>query len=523
MSRLSFSPLDRSALAARGISERDAQRQAQWLLQGTRFMNLARPAVVGDGIIRLTDEEADRSAADYATRLDQIRVTKFVPASGAASRMFSCLLGFLNNRFEIDSRRLAAETPPASEAGAFLYEFFSGLKRGGFAFDRELDSAMQRTGGSLFQALQNHEYRRILTTLLCPEHLGYSRLPKALIPFHRSRGRAHTPLEEHLLEALAYGRGRDAVCRVHFTVSPEHRDAIESLVQGAIKRLGSQLEAFDVRYSVQDPATDTIAITPEGMLFHDESGELLLRPGGHGALIRNLDSLDSDLAFIKNIDNVVPPSRTAGSVYWKKVLGGFLLRQQDRVFRRLRALADHAPDAMAAAERYAREELGLSIPADLNDAGRFLWLSKLLNRPIRVCGMVENRGETGGGPFWVRDDRGVLSLQIVESAQINQDDAGQVAVVKASTHFNPVDLVCGLRDFAGRRFPLGNYVNPDTYFVTAKTRGGRPLKALEWPGLWNGAMHDWLTFFVEIPVSTFTPVKTVNDLLRAEHQNFSRE
>lgn len=518
VNRKTFSDRDRSFLAAHGISLQDAKHQIELLNRGTPFTNLDRPACVGDGIHRFTAHEADRLAVGYEDHLHTVQVTKFVPASGAATRMFAVASGFLNGRFHVKPEALSGECPPESGPASMLFQFFSGLRQGGFAFDGELDAALRREGGSLRRALKKGEYQRILSTLLEPEYLGYAGRPKALIPFHREGGREYTPLEEHLAEAVAYGRGRKDVCRVHFTVAPEHREAISERANKSLCRFQDMAHSFQVTYSVQDPATDTLAITPEGTLFRDESGNLLLRPGGHGALIRNLDSMNSDLAFIKNIDNVVPPRHAHVSVFWKKVMGGFLLRQQKRVFQLLRDLHSRDHGALSAAEKYTSEVLGYVAPPCLKEDSRIGWMIRHLDRPMRVCGMVENQGEPGGGPFWVRDERNMSFLQIVESAQINHDDSRQAEVARNSTHFNPVDMVCGLRNFQGRNHALSEFVNPETYFVTNKTHSGRPLKALEWPGLWNGAMHRWLTFFVEIPLSTFTPVKTVNDLLRDEHQ-----
>lgn len=516
-----FSNRDRSFLAAHGISVDEARHQIELLNRGTPFVDLDRPARVKDGIHCFSPHEADRLAGLYEDHLERVQVTKFVPASGAATRMFAVPSGFLSGRYPVAAGLLSRECPPESGPAAFLFHFFSGLREGRFAFDDELDAALRRQGASLRRALKKGEYRWILSTLLEPEHLGYANRPKALIPFHREQGREFTPVEEHLAEAVAYGRGSKDICRVHFTVAPEHQEAIRIRVNQGLSRFQGLVQSFHVSYSLQHPATDTLAISPQGSLFRDEAENLLLRPGGHGALLRNLDALNTDLAFIKNIDNVVPPRHADVSTFWKKVLGGFLLRQQQRVFQLLRDLHARESGALSAAEKYINEVLGQTVPAGLKQDARLDWTVRHLDRPIRVCGMVRNQGEPGGGPFWVRDAGGSRSLQIVESAQINHEDCRQAEVVRESTHFNPVDMVCGLRNFREENHRLHNYVNPETYFVSSKTHSGRPLKALEWPGLWNGAMHHWLTFFVEIPLSTFTPVKTVNDLLRDEHQGDS--
>jgi len=519
MNSQTLSRRDRGFLEARGISAAAAEQQVRNLLSGTRFMHLDRPAVAGDGIHRLSDREARDLAAGYADRLAHIRVTKFVPASGAASRMFAVPQAFLNGDLRVEERFLSGLEPRDSGPEAFLFHFFSGLRSGRFAFAGEVDDRLKSGGSSIGQAVENGEFRRILSILLDPDHLGLADLPKALIPFHVHGRRRRTPLEEHMAEALEYGRGKGDVCKVHFTVSPDHLNAVRAKVNRVLPEFRSRVGAFHVEYSIQDPASDTLAVTPEGSLFRNRDGSPLLRPGGHGALIRNLDALDADLVFIKNIDNVMPAGRVKESNYWKRVLGGFLLSQQERVFQLLRDLAENHPGAADMAERYLVETQGQAVPPEREGKDRILWLSRRLNRPMRVCGMVVNRGEPGGGPYWVREPRGGASLQIVESAQINRDDPGQAEVLRQASHFNPVDLVCGLHDFQGNGFHLKEYVNPDTYFVAEKTRDGRPLLALEWPGLWNGAMHEWLTFLVEVPVTTFNPVKTVNDLLREEHQD----
>ncbi|MDY0297064.1 MAG: DUF4301 family protein [Acidobacteriota bacterium] len=513
-----FCDRDRAFLGARGISLSDAERQIKLLKRKSSVIVLDRPALVGDGIHRFPPAEADRLATVYEDQLKSVRVTKFVPASGAATRMFSLPMGFLKGQFHVNVEDLTAESPPSSAEAAFLHEFFSGLRQRRFAFTHELDAALKKSGSSLRRALKKKDFKRILSVLLEPRHLGYARLPKALIPFHLDHDTAYTPLHEHLAEALAYGLGRGGVCGVHFTVAPEFESGIRARVDACLPGFPERGSMFRVQYSVQDPATNTLSITVDGDLFRDESGNPLLRPGGHGSLIRNLDGLDTDLAFIKNIDNVTPWRCADASTYWKKVMAGFLLRQQGRIFQLLRQLDGRQQGAAAAAEQYIREVMGQRVPSGLDADAGTRWIRKYLHRPIRVCGMVVNQGEPGGGPFWVRDETGSVSLQIVESAQINHTDPGQSDIAAKATHFNPVDLVCGLRDYQDRKFSLTDFVNAETCFVTSKTRAGRPLYALEWPGLWNGAMHDWLTFFVEIPVKTFTPVKTVNDLLRAGHQ-----
>ena len=327
-------------------------------------------------------------------------------------------------------------------------------------------------------------------------------------------------MDEHFFEALKYGCGKDNRSHLHFTVSREHREAMEKAVASRVRGHSEVSVEFEVDFSVQSEKTDTLAVALDGTPVRDERGKLGFRPGGHGSLIGNLADLDADLVFIKNIDNVMPGHKAGTSFHWKRVLAGHLLEQQDRVFGLLRDLDLGGSASLLVAENYITEIHGGSVQEPKSKETSSLRAERVrtfLNRPVRVCGMVVNRGEPGGGPFWVRDGSGARSLQIVEGAQVDLSNTDQHSIFSRSTHFNPVDLVCGTRNYQGKPFILDEFINRDTYFVTRKYRDGGALLALEWPGLWNGAMHHWLTHFVEVPASTFTPVKTINDLLRPEH------
>jgi hypothetical protein len=362
--------------------------------------------------------------------------------------------------------------------------------------------------------------RELLARLLDREQLGYASLPKGLIPFHRYPGGARTALEEQLVECAAYAADGSGRGRQHFTVTPEHRGAIERHVASACERIEA-VAGIAVDYSVQSPATDTLAGTADGEPLRDGTGALVLRPGGHGALIENLGGLGADLVYIKNVDNVAPEHRTGPTRLWKTLIGGVLVRLEAEVHSKLRAWDERRPDVeeLNRLEAFAASRLGVRLPeGPARDDARRERLRGILERPIRVCGMVRNEGEPGGGPFWVREADGRETLQIVESSQVDLSDPGQAAALAAATHFNPVDLVCAVRDYRGQPHRLAEFVDPDAGFRSTKSRDGETLLALERPGLWNGAMSRWSTVFVEVPVETFTPVKTVLDLLRAEHQ-----
>ena len=389
-----------------------------------------------------------------------------------------------------------------------------------FAFYEDLKAVMARDGLDIENLIKAGEFENILDYLITAKGLDLANLPKGLIKFHRYDGRARTPLEEHLVEATEYALDKLGRARVHFTVSPEYERDVRNYVEkvtGLYERPGIALE---VGFSVQSPSTNTIAVDMENRPFRDDRGRLVFRPGGHGALLGNLNRLGGDIVFIKNIDNVLPDRRKQDTYKFKRALGGFLVAVQERVFYHLERLsARHVDDAvLEEACLFAREHLAVVSPEGASGKEKMNYLVSKLNRPLRVCGMVKNEGEPGGGPFWVRSQDGTLSLQIVEASQVDMKSPEQRRIWESATHFNPVDLVCGLRDHSGQPFVLHDFVDPETGFVSIKSMGGRDLKALELPGLWNGAMAKWNTVFLEVPLSTFSPVKTLLDLLRKEHQ-----
>lgn len=503
-----LSPSDIEYIRSRGTTEEKIARQIERFRRGATAVTLDRPATVGDGIVRVAEDEKPRLAALHDEAARAGRCLKFVPASGAATRMFKDWHAVLN-RGGFGSR---------AEFDAFA----ESLPR--YAFYGDLREVLSRAGRVEAKPGAVGAEREILDFILNDRGLNYACKPKALLKFHRYADAARTALEEHLVEAALYVKDAQGLCRVHVTVSAEHLEPVRALIRQVRgdheRRLGVR---YDIGLSVQSESTDTIAVDLDNRPFRARDGRLLFRPGGHGALLYNLHAIQGDIVFVKNIDNVVPDRLKDTTVLYKKILGGCLVALQRELFGRLRALSD--PSAGEApvneAARFAAERLTCLLPPGFE--GRPLEerreiLMNALDRPLRVCGMVKNEGEPGGGPFWVRDPDGGCSLQIVEEVQVDRKKTGQADLWASSTHFNPVDLVCGVRDFRGRPFDLERFVAADQVFISVKSHEGRDIKALELPGLWNGSMARWHTVFVEVPVETFNPVKTVDDLLRPAHR-----
>jgi hypothetical protein len=352
--------------------------------------------------------------------------------------------------------------------------------------------------------------------------MAFTNRPKGLIPFHRTDS-IRTAFDEHLLEGVGYTRDAQGTCRMHFTVAPEARTGFEAARLAAAPLVEQRAPGalLDISFSEQHPSTDTIAIDAAGEPFRSVDGRLLFRPAGHGALLRNIQDLNADIVVIKNIDNVLPHEASDEVVRWRRLLIGCLVDLQSNVFAHLAALhRDGSESAVEAAIAFARDRLGRAVPDTVSGIpSRARWVRELLDRPLRICGVVRNEGEPGGAPFWVRGRDGVCSIQIVESSQVDANKSDQGRIFRSSTHFNPVDLVCGVRSWQGQPFDLDRFVDPDTAFVVQKSADGRELMGLERPGLWNGAMAGWNTVCVEVPTSTFAPVKTVADLLRPQHQH----
>ncbi len=504
-----FSKEDILQIQQKGISQAQIEAQLESFRKGFDFLKLQGAAAVGKGIIAPTEDEAEAYIEAWNEyKKEGHAVTKFVPASGAASRMFKNMFEFLNADYDV----------PTSD---FEKVFFAHIHSFAF-FDALNDACFLNEGKGVDALIEEGDYKAVVENMLGEEGLNYGQLPKGLLQFHCYDDCAKTPVEEHLTEAALYASSRGEA-EVHFTVSSEHRKLFEELIERVLPEAQAEHKiTYKVSLSEQKPSTDTIAVNMDNTPFRTADGKLLFRPGGHGALIENLNDLQSDIVFIKNIDNVVPDRLKADTVFWKQVLAGILVQAQKQTFAYLRLLDDGKYGQAERAEmiRFVRHTLGCDMPGlkDLEDTDLHLFLRDKLNRPIRVCGVVKNVGEPGGGPFLAYNPDGSISLQILESSQIDQNNPEYVEMFAKGTHFNPVDLVCAVRDYKGEKFNLPDFVDPATGFISYKSKDGKELKALELPGLWNGAMSDWSTIMVEVPLTTFNPVKTVNDLLRPQHQ-----
>ena len=501
---------DKDLLAKKGISEEQIAQQLACFEKGFPYLQLSAAASINNGgIFAPQDDEQKGYLAAWDEYLSgDKKIVKFVPASGAASRMFKNMFEFLGAEYNV----------PTTD---FEKKFFDNVHQ--FAFFDDLNaSCLKNTGKDIDQLVAAGEYKAVVSNLLEAVGLNYGALPKGLLKFHRYEDGVRTPLEEHLVEGALYAAGKTGKANVHFTVSSEHRELFMKLVDEKVKAYSDKYGIeYNVSFSEQKPSTDTIAADMENNPFRD-NGKLLFRPGGHGALIENLNDIDADVVFVKNIDNVVPDRLKADTVTYKKLIAGVLVTLQQKAFAYLNLLdsGHYTHSQLEEIIHFVQRDLRCRREdiKNLEDADLVIYLRKKLNRPMRACGMVKNVGEPGGGPFLAYNPDGTVSLQILESSQIDMNDAEKKAMFEKGTHFNPVDLVCAIRDYKGNKFNLLNYVDKATGFISYKSKNGKELKALELPGLWNGSMSDWSTIFVEVPLSTFNPVKTVNDLLREQHQ-----
>ncbi len=507
-----FSQDDEIQVKKRGSDPATVKEQIENFKKGFPYLEVDEAATVGHGIILLDDKNVKDYGEYYSQQIEKgIVPLKFVPASGAASRMFKALFEALEKCQSDDDPSVALEKNAAAR------EFLNNKEK--FAFYPDLKKLAEK------QDAEN-DCRKWIENLLNVEGLNYGSLPKGLLKFHKYSNGERTPFEEHLAEGALYGKDNQGVARIHFTVSPEHLDGFRSIFEIVKEKYEAETGArFDVSFSIQKPSTDTIAVDLNNEPFRESDGNLLFRPGGHGALIENLNDLEADLVFIKNIDNVVPDRLKQVTVEYKKALAGILLKYQEKIFRYQKQLNEKDSVSLesgflAEAANFLENTLNVKPPGSqyYTEKDELLYyLKEKYNRPLRVCGMVKNQGEPGGGPFWARNPDGTVSLQIVESSQIDPENAKQQDILKHATHFNPVDLVCGIKNYRNEKFDLTKYTDPATGFISQKSKDGRELKAQELPGLWNGAMSNWNTLFVEVPVETFNPVKTVLDLLREQH------
>ncbi len=500
---------DMAQLNEKGITAEQVEKQLHCFETGFPFLKLQGAASKEHGIMVLDETKRDEYVKiwhDY--KAEGHHITKFVPASGAASRMFKNMFEFLGAEYDAPTT-------------VFEKNFFAHIHQ--FAFFQALDDACHVNEGEGVDALISAgNYKAVVKNMLKPEGLNYGQLPKGLLQFHAYDEEVRTPLEEHLVEAALYATS-NGMADVHFTVSAEHRALFQDLLERTLPKYEIKYKVkYNVSFSKQKPSTDTIAVNMDNTPFRTDDGKLLFRPGGHGALIQNLADLDSDIVFIKNIDNVVPDRLKADTVVWKEAIAGVLVDLQKKMHDYLELLdtGRYDTDEIIDMVRFMRHTLCIDIPdlKNMEDANLVIEIHEKLDRPIRVCGMVKNVGEPGGGPFLAYNSDGTVSLQILESSQIDMNNAEYVKMFTEGTHFNPVDLVCAIKDNKGHKFYRPPYSAPASGFISQKSKDGRDLKALELPGLWNGAMSDWNTVFVEVPLSTFNPVKTVNDLLREQHQ-----
>ena len=506
-----FNEKDKQLMAKKGITEPVIEAQLKRFETGFPWLKIEAVATVGNGITRLDAKQQTQCIKLWKEfQGGGAMIEKFQPASGAASRMFKNLFAFINE----------GKSSPETD---FERQFFEGITL--FAFYPMLNKTCvnlyQSNVGELMEA---GRYADILKALLLPEGMNYGSLPKALLKFHRAAaGTVHTPLEEHLEEGAQYAADAHRRVSIHFTVSPEHRAGFERLIKAKVPLMEKVWGVkYDISLSEQMASTDTIAVNMDNTPYRDAAGNLLFRPAGHGALLENLNRREADVVFIKNVDNVVPLRLRGVSTRYKKILGGYLVMLQRQLKKYLETLEKGNVKSadLKAMLRYAQQTLSISDAAtrDMDDEALAAWLRDKFNRPIRVCGVVPNEGEPGGGPYLAYNADGSASPQILESAQINPEDSAAVEMMKSGTHFNPVDLVCYVKDYKGIKFDLRKFVDAETGFISIKSKDGVDIKALELPGLWNGSMSNWNTVFVEVPIDTFNPVKTVNDLLRRSHQ-----
>lgn len=501
---------DLKTLEEKGISQEELNAQIERFKTGFPYLKLAGSATIGAGIMRLTPEEQNRAIERWKQFLnDGGEVCKFVPASGAASRMFKALFSFVDGEDDI---------PAEGSDVAELVENIHNL-----AFYGELDDLCREVyHKSVDELIDDHRIKDVINAIISPNGLNYGNLPKGLLTFHKYNDSTRTPVEEQLVEGAQTAAQSNGIVNLHFTVSTNHRKLFEQKLNAVVpdceQRMGVK---FNISMSEQKPSTDTVAVNPDNTLFKDND-TLVFRPGGHGALIENLNDINAAVVFIKNIDNVVPDSRRAATLQYKQVIAGYLIEVHDMIEKYLKLIESGNYDMEKVRDMIAFLHQVLNVRDEkmktLEDAELVLFIKNKLNRPLRVCGMVKNEGEPGGGPYIAYNQDGSSSPQILESHQIDPKNEAYKAMVAQATHFNPVDLVCYIKDINGNKFNLPQYVDAATGFISSKSLHGKELRALELPGLWNGAMSDWNTVFVEVPIETFNPVKTVNDLLRAAHQ-----
>jgi Domain of unknown function (DUF4301) len=514
-----FSNKDIQQITAKGSSPETISLQLANFRNAFPFLRLVAPATPSNGILVFDDDQVALHKKHFEENARELNICKFIPASGAASRMFKHLHEFRHQYDEEtrDDKGLLKDTSFGSVA-----HFFQNIEK--FAFYADLEQRMAADGLDLGKSLTDKKFGTIIDYLLGQNGLNYSLLPKGLLRFHNYNDGPRLAIEEHLIESANYCVNKSGIVPIHFTVSPEHLEKFKEQISKIKTKYEKELGVkFEITYSTQKSSTDTIAVDMDNQPFREKDGSLHFRPGGHGALIENLNDLESGIVFIKNIDNIVPDRLREPTYLYKKVIGGYLLKLKKDTFRYLELLQnkDVTIETIEEAADFATNELHIDIDKNyihFSQEEKRVFLYNKLNRPIRVCGMVKNESEPGGGPFWIKNHKGEINLQIVEKSQVDPNDLSQGLIVGQATHFNPVDLVCCTRNYKNEKFDLTQFVDQSTGFISIKSKDGKSLKAQELPGLWNGAMADWITIFVETPIITFNPVKTINDLLRDQHQ-----
>ena len=513
----SFTAADFKQINDLGISLDKIEGELLLFQSGIPKIMLERPATINDGILKLSNEEFQKHAYFFDGKKNGLKLKKFVPASGAASRMFKFLCEFLID-FDHENETINAYINRKKDKN--LPIFLAGIEK--FPFYAEVKEKI-KSFNTDYYSLESHEKSyQFIKIMLEHEHFDFANKPKGTLAFHKYFTHIATPIEEHLNECAFYASA-NSVSNLHFTISENHQDLFKKIVEDIKEKVELKSKTkTKVTFSYQYKSTDTIAVDPQNSPFRNTQGALVFRPGGHGSLINNLNALDADTIFIKNIDNVIQNHIEEITLY-KKGLAGILLNWQYQIFHILKAIENQEIEQKNIPEivDFMRQKLNIDILEDFDNytlTTKIDFIKNKLNRPIRVCGMVKNEGEPGGGPFWVKSYKGNVSLQIVESSQVAVHNKEQAAILASATHFNPVDLVCGIKNHQGQKFDLTEFIDHSTGFIVNKNNKGKDLKGYELPGLWNGAMAKWITVFVEVPLVTFNPVKTVNDLLKPAHQ-----
>jgi hypothetical protein len=495
--------------------------QIEIFRNGIPYLKLVKPCTIADGIKVISENEHNSYISLFKLALYAGRVIKFVPASGAATRMFKSQLSILVSNNQLGIKTLTERALNGDADSKLALQFFENIHR--FAFYEELKNVISRDGKKVDELISQGNVSEIINYVTTEIGLNYSNLPKGCILFHKYPQGARTAFEEHLVEAINYSASNDGKVRVHFTISPEHEKLVSELFKSLTMKYSQFGWKFEIGFSYQSPSTNTVSVDLDNKPCRDDKGKIIFRPGGHGALLKNLDVLNADIIMIKNIDNIVPDHLKEETYKYKKILGGCLIYLQQKIFGYIKNILDENSDdsILRKVIDFINNEIGYELAPKFDSmsiAEKKKYLFNFLNRPVRVCGIVKNEGHPGGGPFWVKDEDGIISKQVVETPQIELADSQQRKIFDSSTHFSPVDFVCGVKDYKGENFSLEKYSNPNSGLITIKSKDGKELKALELPGLWNGGMYYWLTVFIEVPAITFSPVKEINDLLKPVHQ-----